>query len=266
MAYYMEYLTVKEFKEVMKKTNTVVVPVGLMEQHGFHLPLCTDVRYVTEPLKRIKDRIGCVVAPPLNYCYSGGELPGTININPSIFALFVSEICRSLFLTGFKNAILLIGHGGSENIGALKTEVTMFLRNNPQFSDRTISVVTPDDFVKPETLAKVHTEGDQKDWHAGHLETSLMMYWCPDLVKYDQLELDDDKIASMMRKDPDWYAVHEKVIDDEHIIPNIHQRKEIKVGIMGFPQYATKEFGKEISTEMEDGLVDFINMVERKNP
>lgn len=71
MAYYMENMTVKEFREVMKKTVTAVIPIGLMEQHGYHLPLSTDKLFITELLRRIKDRIHCVIAPNLNYCYSG---------------------------------------------------------------------------------------------------------------------------------------------------------------------------------------------------
>ena len=38
MAYFMEDMTVKDMQEAMKKTSTVIIPVGVVEQHGYHLP------------------------------------------------------------------------------------------------------------------------------------------------------------------------------------------------------------------------------------
>ena len=93
MAFIMEELTVKEMESVMEKTKTVIIPVGLPEQHGFHLPLSTDILNAVIPPRIAGDRLNAVVAPSVNYCFSGGELMGTINVSPNAFGIYMSEIC-----------------------------------------------------------------------------------------------------------------------------------------------------------------------------
>ena len=45
MKYYrMQDLTVRELQEYLKTNQTVILPYALCEQHGFHLPLDTDIQ------------------------------------------------------------------------------------------------------------------------------------------------------------------------------------------------------------------------------
>ena len=78
----MEFMTVKDVEEGLRETQTVILPVGCVEQHGWHLPLSTDIHNAYEIAKRISAVTGCFVAPTMPYSYSGGSLPGTINIAP----------------------------------------------------------------------------------------------------------------------------------------------------------------------------------------
>ena len=39
MAYNLTDYPLDQFKEMVKKTPTVILPVGIIEQHGHHLPL-----------------------------------------------------------------------------------------------------------------------------------------------------------------------------------------------------------------------------------
>jgi len=55
----------------------------------------------------------------------------------------------------------------------------------------------------------------------------------------------------------------DKKVDHRFIIPKVTQRKEIKVGVMGFPRRATKELGEKICNEMVNGLVDYIELLNR---
>src|SRR3954451_15529265 len=56
--------------EFLKKDQTVIIPVGAVEQHGPHAPLLTDVLIPQEIARRAAPRIGALVAPPLNYALS----------------------------------------------------------------------------------------------------------------------------------------------------------------------------------------------------
>ena len=57
MAYFMSRMTVKEMKEALEKTKTVIIPTGVVEQHGYHLTLATDIHNATRPLEIAADRL-----------------------------------------------------------------------------------------------------------------------------------------------------------------------------------------------------------------
>ena len=38
MAYYMNQMSVRDMEEAIQKTKTVIIPTGVVEQHGYHLP------------------------------------------------------------------------------------------------------------------------------------------------------------------------------------------------------------------------------------
>lgn len=263
MAYFIDNLTVNELQEALKKTKTVIIPIGIVEQHGFHLPLVTDIINAVEVPKRAGDRLNAVVAPSVNYCFSGGELTGTINVTPNIFGLYICDICQEFFKIGFLDIILFLGHGGTENTNALKSSVQSLLRRDHEKAKKvTISIFDCIEVSKT-AMDMMFGEGDEHDFHAGNAETSLIKYWHPELVR-DKIVMDEDDIARAMRTDCDWFEIKEKTIDTPHVIPCARQREEIKVGVMGFPEQATAELGKKISDEMVDGLVDYVNLIAEK--
>lgn len=40
-------MTVLDIKNYLEKDNSVIIPVGIIEQHGYHLPTFTD-SYISE--------------------------------------------------------------------------------------------------------------------------------------------------------------------------------------------------------------------------
>ena len=134
-------MTVQEMREGLKECKTVIVPVGVVEQHGYHLPLSVDIHNAVEIAQRASDLSGCFVAPPVTYSFSGGMLPGTININPHVFSLVLIDICQSLVVQGFRNLVILLGHGGSENTRAAREAAENFQRLRPEVSGISVLVV-----------------------------------------------------------------------------------------------------------------------------
>ena len=264
MAFFMEDMTVQDMREALGKTTTVIVPVGVVEQHGYHLPLSTDFHNANEVPRRAGERLNAVVAPTIPYCYSGGELPGTINISPQVFSLLVGDICLELVRNGFTDIVIFLGHAGTDNRIALQNTLQMILKRNPGLQHITLSLVECWE-LSPSWL-KCFAMLPEHDFHAGMAETSLMLYWKPELVR-DTVVMDEPGISSMMRTDQDWFEVREKAIDHKFIIPRVYQRKEIQVGVMGFPEKATKELGEQICREMVDGLVGYVDLLnaERNN-
>lgn len=253
----MEYMTVEEVREGLKETKTVIVPMGVIEQHGYHLPLNTDVYNCYEVAKRVSKETGCFVAPPINYSFSGGELPGTFNINPSTLSLYLSDILKSLVIMGMKSVVILLGHAGSENEAATSNAVDMFIRLNPEIKDVVFAFMP---FTKLSKYAeKAFAE---KDFHAGYYETSLMMYWHPELVKVDNMITDEEDLMELLREDQDAYQIKTKPFEHEFVFPYIKQNPRIKVGVMGNPKKASRELGEKICKDIVSQTVTFIRKLE----
>jgi creatinine amidohydrolase/Fe(II)-dependent formamide hydrolase-like protein len=100
------------------------------------------------------------------------------------------------------------------------------------------------------------------DWHAGWLETSLVMALEPDLVRMQDLELDPEPLLSQQIDHPDHYQQAEKIADDPLVIPRMSQRPEIKVGVMGHPETAGPELGKKVVEDILKNLCEKIQKLE----
>jgi creatinine amidohydrolase len=250
-------MTVEEVREGLKEMKTVFLPIGVVEQHGYHMPLSVDIHNAYEISKMASERCGCFVAPPVHYSFSGGSLPGTINIPPQLFSMVVMEICHSLVVQGFKNIAIILGHGGTENVRASFDAAENFQRLNPDVSGVTISVVPFWEFSP--TYMKSFEEGD---FHAGKYETSLMLYWKPELVKMEKARLDSPEIVKMMRTDQDAFLVKTKAVDHKYVIPKMVQHPAIEVGVMGNFEGASAELGKKIAEECADSLANMVWQLE----
>ena len=130
----MENMTVKLVREYLRRKKSIIVPLGVIEQHGYHLPLKTDALLAGQIAKRIGQRADVLVSPVICTSFSGGGLPGTINISPAVMSLVVSDTLLSLAAQGFRNFYIWLSHGGSENARALDNALKLLLRTNPAFS------------------------------------------------------------------------------------------------------------------------------------
>ncbi|MBQ1228933.1 MAG: creatininase family protein, partial [Firmicutes bacterium] len=165
----------------------------------------------------------------------------------------------------FKNIIVLLGHGGTDNRAALKNTLQMLLRRDENLAKKiTLSLVECWD-LSPTWLDGFRMEPEH-DFHAGMMETALMMYWAPENVRSEIVQ-DEDYYARMMRTDQDWFEKRTSPIDTPYIIETVGQRDEIKVGVMGLPERATPELGEKICGEIVDNLVAYVDKLEnfRKN-
>lgn len=255
----MEEMTVEGMREALARTRTVLVPLGVTEQHGYHLPLSTDVQTACQTAWRVSERTGAVVAPALPYSYSGGSLPGTINVAPQVMALMVSEIIQSLVGQGFRNVLLLLGHAGTENLRALQDLVNLFLARRPELADVVVALAPLWEFSP--TFMKAF---EDHDFHAGYIETSLMLYWAPEQVRSDRIVQDELAVAASLREHQDNYQQVERLVDDPHVAPSITQREDIKVGVMGYPEKASAEVGRQVCEEMVAGVVALIRKMESR--
>ena len=236
--------TFPEVKEYLKTNQTIILPYALSEQHGAHLPLDVDIRNAEFISMGLAKRLNCLIAPTLNYTFSGGMLPGTINVKPNTFSNLVGEIIESLHLQGFRNFIIVPGHGGSESLLHLKESLRILKWLNPALSDAMILLTQIWDFSP--TWFKLF---DEQDYHAAKAETSLLLHWSPEVVRKDKMTLDEPEVAERLRQDPDSYQLRESFSELPQEIVQTSQRTDVKIGVMGYPEQASAELGRQIEEE-----------------
>lgn len=256
-AYLWEKMTVQEVREARQHTQTVLIPLGVTEQHGYHLALNTDNHNAWQLCVRAAQEVGCFVAPLMPYTFSGGELPGTINIDYHLVALFVSDLLRALSANGMMNLIVVLGHGGSENDQATQEAAELFRRQNPAYVDRKVAV-----FRFWEHSEKCRAAFEDGDFHAGYTETSLMLYWAPEDVRLNAITLDDPETVQLMREDPDNYQVKSVPVEYPGVVPLVGQNPRVQVGVMGDPSRSSAELGAAICADGVAGLVKLIRALE----
>jgi creatinine amidohydrolase len=112
----MERINWMEFKEtVPAKINTVLLPTGTLEPHG----VINNGADNTAPFamaRHISRRVNAMIAPTLPYGITGSmeAYPGAFQITESAYRPFVKQILEGLAKNGFKNIIILNGHGGGQ--------------------------------------------------------------------------------------------------------------------------------------------------------
>lgn len=252
-----EKMTVSEIREYLRERQSVLLPLGLIEQHGYHLPVCCDALIAREIVLRVGRKLGMLVAPTVNMGFSGGTLPGTINVRPSVMGLLVSEVLHSLASQGFKNVFMILGHGGGEHLRALNDALDHLLRSDPLFED-VMLVLAPVWKLAPawdEAIA-------DRDYHAGWIETSLVMALAPNLVQMDKLKTDAPDLVEQLRSNPNSFLYARKPLDHPFVIPRLAQRPELQVGVMGEPERASREIGAQIVADMVDRCCDRFTRLE----
>jgi creatinine amidohydrolase/Fe(II)-dependent formamide hydrolase-like protein len=135
----------------------------------------------------------------------------------------------------------------------------MFLRKHGHL-DVALAIIPP--FLSDDDVSDLYREGD---WHAGKTETSLMLYWAPELVHMDRIQYDSDQLLSMMREDPDAYQYIQKVVDSPFVGPRIRQKQEIQVGVMGYPEEASVEIGEKIARSSVRRIAEVIRDIEAQH-
>jgi creatinine amidohydrolase len=174
-----EAMTMIEFEEHLKKSQTILVPVGSVEEHGLHLPLSTDTVHVYEVCRQACEKTGAFLAPPVHYgiCRSTSQHAGTISITGDTLRALLKDIGRSFYLQGLRNFVLISGHAGGTHTTALLEAGEYLLEQFPGIKVASLNIL--------ELGFKVWTPiiETPDDSHAGELETSVMMVLRPEWVK-----------------------------------------------------------------------------------
>lgn len=146
--------------------SLVIMSAGSFEQHGPHLPVCTDSVIARAVAKKLAKRLGACMGPSFDLGISPEHMgfAATISLSEETFISQIDQAAKCLKAHGAKRIILINGHGGNNH-----------------------AVSKLDPSIESVNLTCFLTRYD----HAGEVETSLMMHICPELVRKDRIRRHD---------------------------------------------------------------------------
>lgn len=177
-----EELTGDEFPLAVERAAGVcLVPCSVIERHGHHLPLGTDMYIGREVCRRAAAVEPAIIFPDnvFGQIQEARHVPGTIAFPVSLSLQFLDAACEEIARNGLRKVVLVNSHGGNSYLLALFAQAQL---DRPR--SYTLYVVDPIlmPFDDPEIAAQWETT---VDGHAGESETSQILAIRPDLVHLD---------------------------------------------------------------------------------
>lgn len=164
----------QEFGELVPaRIKTVLVPFGSLEPHGV-IPNGTDNLAPEAMARDIAARVDALIAPTLNYGMTEAmkAFPGAVSIPAEVYSPFAETVLDNLAANGFKNIIVLNGHGGNTAVlNAAATKVA---------NARRVRVLVVNWWTLADDITKAVFK--QNGGHAGNNETAYIQAFLPDSV------------------------------------------------------------------------------------
>src|ERR1700688_2107821 len=114
-----EELTAAEFRSAIDQSKgTCLLPFGILEKHGPHLPLGTDLLKVRYEALHAAEQEYAVVFPEYYFgqIFEARHEPGTIAYSTHLQLELLQETTDEMARNGCKKIIIVNGHGGNENL------------------------------------------------------------------------------------------------------------------------------------------------------
>ena len=240
------HMTWEEIAEAARADTPIVIPVGATEQHGRHLPVCTDwvlPEQIIGEASRVRDLI---VGPFIPFGYrsrpgSGGgqHFPGTVSLRATTFMSVLEDVLSELKRTGFRNIALYNWH--FENAGFIYEPAYLVSQRNPELKIVVVEDAMPDftaerqKAIWPEGYPGLALE------HAAVIETSLWMFHEPSAVRRDRMVTD----------------APQRVVN--HDVVPIDTRMSTASGSLSSPLPASAEKGRLLTEWLVERLVAVVD-------
>jgi creatinine amidohydrolase len=227
-------LTWPEFEKVDK--TVALLPTGIVEAHGPHLPLGTDALMATYIAEEVARRTNVLLLPTVWYgnTYILDKFPGTISIsNETLYRLYL-DIFREVARNGIRYLVVVNGHGG--NVDAL----SMAAKDAARETKLTVILVNWWIDLAKETRRRVL---ETPEGHAAEDETSEVWVAYPHLVKAIPRDGSADE----------WVEVRFRVYGRD-----VYAMEYTKA-VQGYPSKASQEKGRAI---LEAAINELTQLIE----
>jgi creatinine amidohydrolase len=235
-------MTWEEISAAAQSDAPVVIPIGATEQHGRHLPVCTDWVLPERVIREASLVRDLVVGPFLPFGYrsrpgSGGgqHFPGTVSLRATTFMSVLEDVLSELKRSGFRHIVLYNWH--YENTGFIYEPAYLVSEQNPELKIVVIEDVFPEftaerqHAIWPDAFPGLALE------HAAVIETSLWMYHEPTAVRRGRMVPDSPQ----------------RVVN--HDVVPIDTRMSTTSGSLSSPMAASAEKGRMLTEWLVERLI-----------
>jgi creatinine amidohydrolase len=181
-----EELTSPDFVKAVEQSGGIcIIPMGIIEKHGPHLPLGTDLIDVREVCSRAVQKEYAIVFPQFYFgqIFEAKSQPGAMAYSPELVWNVLQETCDEINRNGITKIIIVNGHGGNEHLIPYFCQAQLASQK-----DYAVYYFQPEESEqfreKVMQLRKTDTGG-----HADEEETSMILAHRPDLVHQDRADL-----------------------------------------------------------------------------
>jgi creatinine amidohydrolase len=197
-----------EFIKAVDEMPVFIIPTGLLEWHGDHLPFGLDALKAHAVCLRIAEKLGGGIVLPPNYFGRPGysRYVGTLTFSEACMQLLFTELFEQLQKVGAKVIALITGHYGPCQVDFIKRVAQLYMIEHPG-----IAII-----AQPE-YEGVEVDGVSPQDHAGKYETSMFWHLYPELTRMDQFQLATSRKMLYPNAQHDYYREEEEWIWKEDL-------------------------------------------------
>jgi len=246
----------KEAEQLIKESKGVaIVPIGSIEQHGYHLPVGTDSYVAITLAEEAAERTKAIIVPPVWFGWSPHHmvLPGTITISPEVLTGLTYDIIASLKQHGVDKIILINGH---------RIVNIIWMQLAAEKAQRELNVTVK--IFDPAYMSKdiVSELGFGAVGHAEEVETSHMLYRYPELV-HPELAKDNPIVQEALYSVDPAYT-HDTLCYVPSKLEHARKNAAIAGGTTGEPSKADAEKGRLYHEHLVNNLVKVVESLQGK--